>query len=249
MKQNYLNKDVLNRLILICLLAFLSISCKEEKTIMTENKQPQKHVLLLGASIGEAWDFPNLPVRTNHSGYKFEFIAKYEPDKSDILNQAIQRTENKPDVVIIKQCATYIRADVDTYDPKHVEEYKQLAQKWVGQLSEKKIVPIMATIVPISEEIPIWNKFKWLVKKYIFSKKIPPFYPNIRLKGISDYNDWVKAYSEKNGLTILDLEVPLHISDTNRFLKPELTTDGLHINKKAYQKLDQIVFPTLAKTL
>jgi lysophospholipase L1-like esterase len=249
MKQNYLNKDVLNKFILICLLAFLSISCKEEKTIMAENKQPKKHVLLLGASVGEAWDFPNLSVRANNYSYKFEFIAKFEPDKSDIVNQVIQRTENKPDVVIIKQCAAYIRSDVDTYDPKHVEEYKQLAQKWVGQLSEKNIVPIIATIVPISEEIPIWNKFKFLVKKYIFSKKIPPFYPRIQLKGIKDYNDWVKTYSEKNGLTFLDLEAPLHISDTHRFLKPELTTDGLHINKKAYQKLDQIVFPTLVKAL
>jgi len=249
MKQYYLSKNVLNKFILICLLAFLSISCKEEKTIMTENNQAKKHVLLLGASVGEAWDFPNLPVRANNSNYKFEFIAKFEPDKSDILNQAIQRKGDKPDVVIIKQCAAYIRTDVDTYDPKHVEGYKQLAQKWVGQLREKKIVPIMATIVPISEEIPTWNKFKRLVKKYIFRKKIQPFYPNIGLKGISDYNDWVKAYSEKNGLTILDLEAPLHISNTNRFLKPELTTDGLHINKKAYQKLDQIVFPTLAKAL
>jgi len=249
MKQKYLSKDVLDKFILIILLAFLSISCKEEKTIMAENNQPKKHVLLLGASVGEAWDFPNLSVRTDNSSYKFEFIAKYEPDKSDILNQAIQRTENKPDVVIIKQCAAYIRADVDTYDPKHVEGYKQLAQKWVGQLSEKKIVPIIATIVPISEEIPTWNKFKRLVKKYIFRKKIRPFYPNIRLKGISDYNDWVKAYSEKNGLTFLDLEAPLHISDTNRFLKPELTTDGLHINKNAYQKLDHIVFPALAEAL
>ncbi|MBW1643306.1 MAG: hypothetical protein JRJ76_10755, partial [Deltaproteobacteria bacterium] len=73
MKQKYLSKDVLDKFILIILLAFLSISCKEEKTIMAENNQPKKHVLLLGASVGEAWDFPNLSVRTDNSSYKFEF--------------------------------------------------------------------------------------------------------------------------------------------------------------------------------
>ncbi len=75
---------------------------------MTDPLLPKKHVLLLGASIGEAWDFPNLSTRLNNPGYEFEFIAKYEPDKSDLITQAIMRKENKPDIIIIKQCAAYL---------------------------------------------------------------------------------------------------------------------------------------------
>ena len=64
---------------------------------------------------------------------------------------------------------------------------------------------------------------------------------------ICDYNDWVRDYSNKNGLRMLDLESVLRISNNNRFLKPSLTTDGLHITKEAYNLLDQLVARTLAE--
>jgi hypothetical protein len=45
---------------------------------------------------------------------------------------------------------------------------------------------------------------------------------------------------------VLDLEDPLRTSKEERSLRLDLHTgDGLHLNKKAYSSLDQIVLPTL----
>jgi len=237
----------LYKIIVASFIPILLISCHEDKTIVPNNIQPKKHILLLGASIGKAWDFPGISTRLNDFTHKYEFIAKYEPDKSDILTQAITRKENKPDIIIIKQCAAYFEGYSDTYDPNHIEAYKLLATKWSQQCRKNNIEPILATIVPVTEKLPIWNQIKRLIKKHILRKNITPYYSNIRLKGICDYNDWVRDYSNKNELRMLDLESVLRISNNNRFLKPSLTTDGLHINTKAYKLLDKFVIDSLAE--
>jgi len=49
-------------------------------------------------------------------------------------------------------------------------------------------------------------------------------------------------------LTVLDLEGALRINDSDRRLRPDLTSgDGLHLNKKAYSIIDNIVVSTLSK--
>lgn len=247
MRARSFGNHLLFKVTLLSLLLFLLISCKEEKVIINDNVQPKKYVLLLGASVGEAWDFPNLSSRLSKPNYKFEFIAKFDPDKSDIINEVLGKAKNKPDFLIIKQCAAYFRSDVDNYDPIYTKGLKQMASKWIDQCIEKNVVPILATVVPITEEMPTWSKIKRLIKKYVFRKKIPPYYRNIRLDGICDYNDWVRSYAKETGLTILDFESSLRISDENRYLNPEFTTDGLHINEKAYDVLDKITIQALAK--
>ena len=222
-------------------------SCKEEKNVMKEYVETDSHILLIGASVGKAWNFPSLQVRLNNYKDKFEFIAIYKPDKSDVLEEVISRQENKPDIIIIKQCAAYFPANSESYDSKIADCYKKLAMGWIEKCKKNDIVPILATVVPITEKMPLWPKTKRMIKKYIIRKKISSYHRNIRQQGINDYNDWVRNYADKNGLIILDLESALRISESNRYLIPKLSTDGLHLNKKAYLRLDKVALKTLAK--
>lgn len=219
----------------------------EAKEMKQLDQKEKIHVLLLGASIGKGWNFKEISIRMNNINYDFEFLEKYEPDKSDLVNEAINRKNNKPDIVIIKQCAAYIPATKSVYDSSVVETYKKLAIKWVNELKREEIIPILATIVPITEDMPLKNRIKIWLKIHIFRKKLEPYYRKIRLKGIIEYNDWVKQYSENQSLAVLDLESVLHISKEKRYLKPELSTDGLHLNRKAYKILDSSLLETLNK--
>jgi len=244
------NKQVLPKWHYLVFIITLFISCNGDETKMSQEATiPAKRVLVLGASVGKAWNIEALPKRLQDYAYQYEFIPKYKPDKSDILEQALNRKENKPDVIIIKQCAAYFRRDTQVYQPEHVQRYKQFAEAWVMQCKTQGVEPILATVVPITAELPFKMKLKRLVKKYILQKDIGPGYRSVRLTGILDYNDWVTAYAEKNGLTVLDLEAAVRVSDDNRYLNPDFTTDGLKLKKKGYRRLDPLLPKAIKQTI
>lgn len=63
---------------------------------------------------------------------------------------------------------------------------------------------------------------------------------DLRLTSILKYNDWIRAYAQKEGLVFFDLEAPLRISPEDRSLRLDLHSgDGLHLNSKAYGILDK----------
>jgi hypothetical protein len=110
----------------------------------------------------------------------------------------------------------------------------------VEQSREKDVVPIPTTIVPVTRTHD--EKFKthsW-IKRTV--KRILGISMDTRMERIIEYNDWVRDYFKSKGLVVLDLEAPLRISPSNRFLRDDLTKgDGLHLNSKAYKILDGIV--------
>jgi len=216
----------------------------EESRIKIKNNESVMQVLLLGASVGKAWHFEELPERMKEHKFMTEFIAKYEPDKTDILERVLSREVKKPDVIMIKQCAAYFRSDSKVYDPLPVKQYKQLMENWVSKCRNENVVPVLATVVPITEKSPFTTKIKRLVKKYIMFKRLSPHYRDVRLRGVLEYNDWIKAYALEKQLIVLDLEAAVRISDNNRYLNPDLTTDGLHLNAKAYKRLDVVAMNT-----
>jgi len=56
------------------------------------------------------------------------------------------------------------------------------------------------------------------------------------------------VFCAKNDLSLLDLERAVRKSEKDRYLRSKLAKiDGLHLNKKGYRVLDQIVIPTLEK--
>mgnify|MGYP005846755099 FL=1 len=212
--------------------------------------QKPKHIILLGASVGNVWNIASLPDRLIKGGsfplpgdpsrlaasqYLFEFVGEYRFDKTEALQQILKRKENKPDAIFLKECAAYFPGDLS--------KYQELMESWIRQCKESKVIPIPTTVVPVIK--PDFSNLKLKFKDTIRWVLGRPTLAS-RLEGLIKYNDWIRSYAQKENLTILDLEAALRVSERDRILKIELHSgDGLHLNEKAYAILDQIVLPTL----
>ena len=237
---NSLNFKIVALLLALCTLRFFG----SEAHAM----QKPKHIVLLGASVGKAWSIESLPNRIMKNSslplspsasrpavfpYRFEYVGEYQFDKSKGLQQILQRKENKPDAIFIKECAAYFPGDLP--------HYQGLMKRWVRQCQEAKVVPILTTVVPVVKNRGFVEEVKDMIKSLIGKSTNAS-----RLTSILEYNDWIKSYAQKEGLVVLDLEAPLRTSNEDRSLKIDLHSgDGLHLNEKAYRLLDQIVLPTL----
>lgn len=197
----------------------------------------EKYIVLLGASIGRGWDISSLPERINNSNYVIEYIHGGSFDKSDRLREIISRLENKPDAIFIKECAAYFAGDLKLY--------KSLMKQWIKECYEAEVIPIPTTVVPVTR-LHSFKKFLIdIVKGRNPFKHGNPF-NNRRNNTLLEFNDWIRMYCKKKGLSVLDLEAAVRYSEKNRYLREDFArVDGLHINKKAYKMLDQIVIPTL----
>jgi hypothetical protein len=200
--------------------------------------QPPRHVVLLGASIGRAWNISSLPSRIHNQEYTFEYVHGGSSfNKSDRLREILSRSENKPDAIFLKECAAYFPGDM--------ESYKSLMRQWIKECQELGVIPIPTTVVPVTR---LHSLKKFLID---IIKLRNPFsfggpFNSKRNRAILEYNDWIKGYCKQQALPILDLEAAVRRSGTERYLRGDLATiDGLHLNKKAYRILDRIVIPTL----
>lgn len=208
-----------------------------KEIILSDNGKKQKHVVLLGASIGKRWNISSLPKRINDHDYYFEYVGSGPFDKSDRLKVVIERKENKPDAICIKECAAYFPGDF--------EQYRNLMKQWIKGCQEENIIPIPTTVVPVTR----LHSYKLIFINIVKGRN--PFRSgnplcHRRNTAILEYNDWIRTYCERNGLSYLDLETAVRYSGNNRFLREDLASvDGLHINAKAYKILDQVVIPTL----
>jgi len=205
--------------------------------IPVDDSQRRKQVLLLGASVGKSWKLPSLPQRIGNSDYSFEYRMCAQFDKSDCLKDILSREGNKPDVVLIKECAAYF--------PGEVESYKKLMTRWIRECLDADVIPLPATVVPVTR----LHSFKKIFIDVLRGRK--PFrqgnpFKYLRNEAILEFNDWLRLYCREKGLNVLDLEAALRYSENNRFLREDLARiDGLHLNGKAYELLDRIVLPVL----
>lgn len=203
------------------------------------NREPVRRVLLLGASVGRHWDFPGLSRRLDVSKYIFEYRHGGGFDKTRRLAEVLARTEDKPDAVLLKQCAAYF--------PRNPEETREKMREWVASCRAEGVVPIPTTVVPVTR----LNAFKQFLIDIL--KRRNPFrfgnpFAFRRNQAILAYNDWILSFCREQRLVCLDLEASLVYSGKNRFLRENLARiDGLHLNHKAYLLLDQIISPTLEK--
>ena len=178
-----------------------------------------KYFVLVGASIGKAWEFHKIPNRLGWGnniilGYR----AKYDFDKSTEINSLVAMPTYIAGV-IIKECAAYF--------PRDMGQSQKLIREWVSLLRFNHIIPILATVVPVTKE----HDAKHLG----------------RLISILAFNDFVREYAFQEGILVLDLEKAVRMSDTDRRLRNEYAQpDGLHLLKKAYDDtLDGIVLPVI----
>jgi len=208
--------------------------CKNEVYGMTK----QKHIVLLGASVGQAWDIEGLPDRVAAAqGYRFEYVGEYAFDKTEALRKILRWKQNKPDAVFIKECAAYFPGDL--------RQYQELMKKWVNECKLAGVNPILTTVVPVvdSKEKRWQDQLKDFIKTLLGRPTTAT-----QLAGIYQYNDWVRVYAAQEGLTVLDLEAPLRTSQDDRSLRVDLHSgDGLHLNSKAYEILDAVVVPALER--
>ena len=207
--------------------------------LLGQEEKGQRYVVLLGASVGQAWNISALPERIGIQDFVFEYVRGGGFDKTNTLKRLISREEKKPDAIFIKECAAYFPGDI--------EHYKNLMKKWIELCQKEGIVPIPATVVPVTR----LHSFKVILIDIV--KGRDPFrygnpFDNTRNKAILDFNDWIRIYAEENGLAVLDMEAALRYSETNRYLRESFAKlDGLHLNGTGYVYLDRIVIPTLNK--
>lgn len=203
-----------------------------------DNNKKQKHIVLLGASIGSRWSIPLFPERVNEYKYMFEYVhGGSEFDKSHKLSKILQRQDHKPDAIFLKECAAYFPGDLS--------HYKNLMKYWIKECFKAGVFPIPVTVVPVTRLHPFKQILIDILKRRNPLRFGSPF-KHWRNKAIIEYNDWIRSFCGKSGLFVLDLEVAVRYSEDNRYLREDLSTiDGLHLNNKAYNILDQIVIPFL----
>lgn len=212
---------------------------EREKTTSSNPASPLKRIILLGASVGRAWNIEGLPERIKNHEYVFEYVHGGSTfDKSEKLKELL-RHGNKPGAIFLKECAAYFPGDL--------EADKNLMKGWISDCQQMGVVPIPTTVVPVTR---LHSLKKFLID--ILKRRNPfsfggPFNTR-RNRAILEYNDWLRAYCQEKGLAVLDLESAVRYGAKNRYLRESLARiDGLHLNRKAYLRLDQIVLPTLEK--
>jgi len=197
----------------------------------------RQRIVLLGASVGKAWDLPDFPKRVNiDNEYIFETVTAYQYDKTEALEEILMRPKRKfhptrtyikgffkpspqlPNTIILKECAAYFPGDLSSY--------KTLMKRWVTLIRERNIKVILATTVPVTSAHAAERKG--------------------RMASIREYNDWIRDYAKNENIPLLDLEAALRTDEKNRFLKNDLAVeDGLHLNQKAYGILDNVLRRTV----
>lgn len=182
---------------------------KTSKTQVTPVKGGANYYVLVGASVGNAWHFNELPARFGFNKKNiFGFRAKYQFDKTEEINRIL----NLPIPVtgiIIKECAAYF--------PRDLKTSKQQVINWVATIKKNQVTPILATVVPVTPANAANN-------------------PG-RIESIWAYNDFIREYARQERLKVLDLERAARVSDTNRYLNENYAQeDGLHLNRKGYEQ-------------
>jgi hypothetical protein len=170
-----------------------------------------KRIILVGASVGRAWRlhlvFPNVRA-----------LALYEFDKSPLVRRAIA---DRPDAIIIKECAAYFPSDGVRRD---------LVASWVQQIRAADIRPVLATVVPVTRGHALRH-------------------PG-RAEAIWEFNDHLRELAAAQQVPLLDLEAAVRSSARERYLDDGLDTgDGLHLARATYRRhLDSLIPPLLLRT-
>ncbi|MBN1847922.1 MAG: SGNH/GDSL hydrolase family protein [Deltaproteobacteria bacterium] len=168
-----------------------------------------EYIVLIGASVGKSWEFPELPKRKNiGDGIILGNRTIYEFDKSSAIDSLIG-LPIPVSAVIIKECSAYFPRDTGL----SLEQIK----KWVSKLQTKNITPVLATVVTITKEHD-------------------QTHPG-RYQSILEFNDMIRKHADQEGILVLDLEEAVRNGGNDRHLKPEYAQpDGNHLVKKAYDE-------------
>jgi len=189
-----------------------------ESAVTYSSKLADAKIAFMCASVGSNWNinehFPDLNI-TVYDEYQF--------DKGNVIRDILQ--SDKPDIMIIKECAAYFPPETS------IEAYKNLLRDWVNLCRGEGVIPVLTTVVPIDPD----NPGNW----------------EGQLESLLVFNDWIRDYCRDENISVLDLEAALRVSEDNRTLDNRYDSgDGLHPNDLAYsEKFDHILIPALEEAL
>jgi hypothetical protein len=179
---------------------------------------------LVGASIGQGWDLPAFPERMHLEGIRFEYVGVFDFDKTLAVRDLLARPTQRPEVLVLKECASYFPGDL--------AHYQTLLRGWIAAARNAGVLPVPATVAPVVAPHGRWERLRRFVRTRLLGR------PD-RSQQIRAFNEWLRQLAAEEGLPLLDLEAALRVSDTDRSLRPDLTSgDGLHLNAKGYALLD-----------
>ncbi len=221
-------KLIANALLIVVVAFCIALTSESGEREGKNTSMDKNHVVLLGASVGQEWKLQDYPQRMKDRTHTFESVAIYQYDKTEGLEEILMRPERKfrltktylkgffqpspklPGTIIIKECAAYFPGDLNSYE--------ELIRQWVERVRKKNIAVVLATTVPVTRSRSETKQNQ--------------------MKQIREYNDWLRQYAQSEHIRVLDLEAAVSTGLRERFLRDELSTDGLHLNKKAYDLLD-----------
>lgn len=212
-----------------------------ESVAKPQADETRMHIVLIGASIGKSWDLPALPQRTKSERFTFEALQVWDYDKTEAVEETLMRPARKfkltrtyfkgffepsppvPDLVILKECSSYFGNDAQ------LQRKKELFQRWVEEVRQKKIPVMVTTIAPITRA----RADRDGAAKH---------------QAIREFNDWMRIYADAQRLPLLDLEKALRTDDKERYLRDAFTSgDGSHLNRAAYDVLDRVMLDALSR--
>ena len=203
-----------------------------KEMITVHNSPVKKRIVLIGASIGKAWNIEKLPERIHNPDVILEYVGSGTFDKGPQLADVLRRTE-LPHAVIFKECAAYFPGDMGVY--------KKSMETWVQECRVKGVVPVLTTVVPVTR-LHSPKKFLIDIVKLRNPFKFGGPFQQKRWKAILEYNNRIRDYAKKQGLPLLDLEAALRYSEKDRHLQSRWARyDGLHLKLAAYKVLDGVL--------
>jgi len=209
---------------LLLLLVPMTAPAEPPATASSAAPRPLR-IVLIGASIARGWQLDAFAARTGRSDVIVEYVGEYGFDKSKALAAVRARTENRPDVVILKECGAYFPGDQPTYEA--------MLRRWVDALRTSGVVPVVATVAPVAAPRGAVAHLKEFVKAWLLRRED-------QNGAIARYNSWLRGYAAEQKLAVLDLERSLSATDGERGLAPAYDGgDGLHLNDAAYPVLDR----------
>ncbi len=200
-----------------------------------DRNSKSRHVVLVGASIGQSWNLSEWSTRTRNPTFTAEAVAAWQFDKADVLQEVLRRPAAKfrlsrtyvksllfpprrPAIVILKECSSYFPGDLDAY--------QRSFRQWIRQLRDRNLQVIVATVVPVTQAR---------------SEREPG-----KQASLLEFNRWLRSFAAAERMTILDLETALRSPADGSYLREEFAApDGSHLNPHAYAALDQVLTDTL----
>ncbi len=190
------------------------------------------NIVYIEASIGSNWKLEAFADRSKIINLTIEFHDVYNFDKSSRLKEILAR-DNKPDAIVIQECSVYFPGDFESYKARY--------GSWIEEIKKHGVQPVIATTVTPASSFGFYRDFKNFIKKHILGRES-------QFEQIIRFNDWLKEYADSNGITVLDLEKELRISESDRHMRNIYNYgDGIHLNGEAYRVLDLLLKDTINK--